>query len=91
MQHALARAIEPSDTKEELAEFLDGFGAWIITAVTETFPGLTQGRSSVLQDGRNPKVVGPAYRVKALIRTGPNKGLQPTPYSVRCAPASRRG
>ena len=23
--------------------------------------------------------------------TTPNKGVQPTPYSVRCAPASRRG
>jgi len=43
MQHALARAIEPSDTKEELAEFLDGFGAWIITAVTETFPAAQTG------------------------------------------------
>jgi hypothetical protein len=38
MQHVLARAIEPSDNKEELAEFLDVFGAWIITVVTETFP-----------------------------------------------------
>jgi len=24
-------------------------------------------------------------------RAGPNKALQPTPYSVRCAPAFRRG
>jgi hypothetical protein len=38
MQHALAQAIEPSDTKEELAQFLDVFGAWLITAMAETFP-----------------------------------------------------
>jgi hypothetical protein len=38
MKHALERAIAPSDDKEELAQFLDVFGAWIITAVTETFP-----------------------------------------------------
>jgi hypothetical protein len=28
---------------------------------------------------------------KEYLLTAPNKGLQPTPYSVRCAPASRRG
>jgi hypothetical protein len=43
MHHALARAIEPSDNKEVLAQFLDGFGAWIVTAVTETFRAAQTG------------------------------------------------
>ena len=43
MHHALARAIEPSDNEEELAQFLDGFGAWIVTAVTEIFPAAQTG------------------------------------------------
>jgi hypothetical protein len=30
-------------------------------------------------------------RIRSLAQAGPNKALQPTPYSVRCAPASRRG
>ncbi|HSD37422.1 MAG TPA: hypothetical protein VLC92_07915 [Rhodocyclaceae bacterium] len=34
MRHALTRAIEPSDSKQELGEFLDGFGAWIVTAAS---------------------------------------------------------
>jgi uncharacterized protein len=43
MHHALERAIEPSDNKEELAQFLDGFGAWIVTAVTEIFRAAQTG------------------------------------------------
>ena len=43
MHHALARAIEPSDNKEELAQFLDGFGAWLVTVVTEMFPAAQTG------------------------------------------------
>ena len=38
MQQALEWAIIPSDNKEDLTRFLDGFGAWIIMAVAETFP-----------------------------------------------------
>jgi hypothetical protein len=38
MKHALEQAIAPSDTKQELAQFLNSFGAWIITAVNERFP-----------------------------------------------------
>jgi hypothetical protein len=43
MHHALARAIEPSDNKEELAQLLYGFGVWIVTAVTEIFPAAQTG------------------------------------------------
>jgi hypothetical protein len=43
MKHALEQAIKPSDNKEELARFLDVFGAWIITAVIETFPPAQPG------------------------------------------------
>jgi hypothetical protein len=38
MKHALERAIAPSDSKGELAQFLKLFGAWMIAAVVDTFP-----------------------------------------------------
>jgi hypothetical protein len=37
MQHALERAIAPSDSKGALAQFLKLFGAWMIAAVNKTF------------------------------------------------------
>jgi hypothetical protein len=43
MKHALEWAIAPSDNKEALAQFLDVFGTWIITAVTEVFPAAPAG------------------------------------------------
>jgi hypothetical protein len=43
MKHALEQAIVPSDTKEELVQFLHVFGSWMIAAVTEAFPPAQPG------------------------------------------------
>jgi len=39
----------------------------------------------------NPKAVEQLMEHRFLLLLAPPKGLQATPYSVRCAPAFRRG
>lgn len=43
MRHALEWAVNPTENKMELIQFLDDFGAWLVTIVTETFPAPQKG------------------------------------------------